>query len=52
MILWLFTPLMPGGNRSLFTFKQICTLLRQVCLSFYDLSSPLRMEGLKENAFL
>ena len=23
--LWLFAPLMPGGNKSLFTFEQICS---------------------------
>ena len=51
MIFWLFTPLMPGGNKRSRTFKQICSFSRQVSLSLYDLLSPPGMTGLKENAY-
>ena len=51
MILWLYTPLIPGGNKRSFTSKQTCSFEGQVCLSFYDLLSSTGMKGLKENAY-
>ena len=56
MILWLFTPLMPGGNKRSHTFKQIYSFSLQLkeknlSLSLYDLLSPPGLTGLKENAY-
>ena len=49
--LWLFHPLLLGSNKRSFTFKQICSFERQVCISFYDLWSPRGMKGFKEKAY-
>ena len=44
-ILWLFNPLMLGGNKSSCTFKQICSL------SLCDIMSPPGLKDLKDNAY-
>ena len=42
---------MPYGNERSCTFKEIYSFQWQVCLSLYDLLSPLGMKDLKENAY-